>query len=148
MLSEMEHPFVIVLGKAGDRPYRKFVEYHMRRQSTEQLRIAGAGTTELLPQKVQDLTIEYIDVVNNELAYDKRFWDHADVKTAFGYIIQIAIRTLPIKDWIRSEKDAWQPKNHELAFNLFQLATLSFAYSASTQRKQRRFMSIRKGIFG
>lgn len=143
----MEHPLKILLVKSGDEPYRKFVEYHMRRQNTEKLRMAGVGAVELLPEKAQDLAIEYVDAVNNELGYDKRFWDHADVKTAFGFVIQIAIRTLPIDDWIRTEKDAYFPKNYELAFNLFQIATSNFAYSASTEQKQRKFMGIRKGIF-
>ena len=47
-----------------------------------------------------------------------------------------------------SVNEALEPSNHELAFGLFQICTLSFAYSASIQRKQRKFMGIRKGIFG
>lgn len=142
-----EHPLATLLKNARQKPYRKFVEHHLRRGSTEQLRLASVETMELLPESVQDLTIEYIDAVSNAIGYDKHFWDHADVGTAFGYVIQTAIKVLPIENWIKNEKDSYKPENHELAFNLFQIATLTFAYSASMNRKQREFMGVSKGLF-
>ena len=40
------------------------------------------------------------------------------------------------------------PKTVRRSDQLFQIATVSFAYSASLQRKQSKFMGIRKGILG
>jgi hypothetical protein len=142
-----EHPLVTILRNSGDKPYRKLVEHHMRQQSTDKLRLGCLGTVQMLPEGIQNLNIEFIDAVNNAFGYDNHFWDYADVKTAFGYIIQTAIQVLPIKNWISCEQDAYQPENYELALNLFQVATMNFAYSASTQRKQRKHMGIRKGFF-
>ena len=90
----------------------------------------------------------YIDVTNRQLAYDQEFWSRVTCREAFEAIIEIAIESMPIGDKVASVNEALEPSNHELAFGLFQICTLSFAYSASTQRKQRQFMGIRKGIFG
>ncbi|MBI4527199.1 MAG: hypothetical protein HY695_25685 [Deltaproteobacteria bacterium] len=57
-------------------------------------------------------------------------------------------QVLPLDNVIASIEDSLDPRNHELAFQLFQIPTLGFAYSASTQRKQQKFMGIRKGLFG
>ena len=69
-------------------------------------------------------------------------------REAFQAIIEIAVESLPIGDRVASANEALEPSNHELAFGLLQICTLGFAYSASTQRQQREFMGIRKGIFG
>lgn len=91
--------------------------------------------------------MEFIDAANFKFGYDAHFWRYADCKTAFGWIIQLAINELPLGDWMTAEIDAYKPENQELAFNLFQIVTLNFAYSASTNAKQRKFMGIRKGLF-
>ena len=106
------------------------------------------GTVEFLPEDAQKHVIEFIDAVNERIGYDQHFWKYGDVNTAFGFIIQEAIKTLNVGQWISAERDAYQPENHELAFNLFQIATLSFAYSASMDKKQRKFMGVRKGLLG
>jgi hypothetical protein len=105
------------------------------------------GTVEMLPEAAKTHVLEFIDSVNERMGYDRRFWAHGEVRTAFGYIIQEAIKILNVAEWISAERDAYEPDNHELAFNLFQIATLSFAYSASMNRKQRKFMGVRKGLF-
>jgi len=133
---------------AASQHYRDLVQHHLRKQSTEQLITGLMGTVELLPDKAQRHAMEFTDAVIDRIGYDQHFWRHADVKTAFGYVIQEAIKTLDISEWMSAEVDAYQDENHELAFNLFQIATLNFAYSASMDRKQRKFMGIRKGIFG
>ena len=58
-----------------------------------------------------------------------------------------AFEFLPISDRIKSIESSFEAKNQEIAFQIFQIAALSFAYSASTQKKQRKFMGIRKGLF-
>ena len=133
---------------AGQRPYRQLVEHHLRRKSVPDLQQAVIGETDLLPQQVRPFVMGYIDVTNRQLAYDQEFWSRVTCREAFEAIIEIAIESMPIGDKVASVNEALEPSNHELAFGLFQICTLSFAYSASTQRKQRQFMGIRKGIFG
>ena len=106
------------------------------------------GETELLPQHLRPSIVDYIDATNSRFGYDSEFWAQATCRQAFDEIINVAIEMLPLDSVIASIKDALNPKNHGLAFQLFQIPTLSFAYSASSQRKQRKFMGIRKGLFG
>ena len=136
------------LHNAGPKSYRELIQHHLRKQSTRQLQEGATGTVEFLPEPAQEHVIEFIDAVNERIGYDQHFWKYGDVKTAFGYIIQEAIKTLNVGQWLSAERDAYQPDNHELAFNLFQIATLSFAYSASMDKKQRKFMGVRKGLLG
>ena len=106
------------------------------------------GETLLLPENFQPFVMGYIDVVNARLARDKRFWDTATCRAAFEAIMEIAVDVFPLSGIIHCVEDALKPENDALAFQLLQIPTLSLAYSASTQRKQRRFMGIRKGFFG
>ena len=139
--------FAEFLRNAGPKPYRELIQHHLRDQSTQQMQAGMAGTIELLPEAAREHVTEYIDAVNGRIGYDHNFWMHADVKTAFGFIIQEAIKTLNVGQWLSAEKDAYQSENHELAFNLFQIPTLNFAYSAWMDKRQRKFMGIRKGFF-
>ena len=140
-------PVTNFLKGAGDKPYRKLVEYHIKRAHPERLRQAGKGEIDLLPVHLQPLSMEYIDGLNHRFANDKHFWKTASCQEAFALIIEAAMELLPIDQKITTLEDAFSPENQELAYGLFQIATLNFAYSASFQRKQRKFMGIRKGIF-
>ena len=53
-----------------------------------------------------------------------------------------AFEFLPINDRIKSIEASFGSENQEIAFQIFQITTLSFAYSASTQKKQQKFMGI------
>lgn len=135
------------LKHAGSKKYRDLIQHHIKKNSTQQIMLGASGTVEMLPEIAQVHVMEFIDAVNSRIGYDQNFWKHGDVKTAFGFIIQEAIKILDIGDWLKSERDAYKPENHELVFNLFQIATLNFAYSASQDKKQRKFMGIKKGFF-
>jgi hypothetical protein len=136
------------LSGASERPYRELVQYHIRRTATRELQKAVLGEAELLPHDLQGYVMSYIDAANLQFGYDRSFWAQATCREAFETIIKVAIAALPISDRISSVDKALEAKNHNLAFQLFQIPTLSFAYSASTQRKQRKLMGIRKGLFG
>jgi hypothetical protein len=136
------------LNGVGEKPYRELVQHHIKRTGTRELQKAVLGETGLLPQDLQEFAIAYIDATNSRFGYDHLFWTMATCREAFEAIIDVAIATLPISDRFVSVGEALEEKNHVLAFQLFQISTLSFAYSASTQRKQRKFMGIRKGLFG
>ena len=133
---------------AGDKPYRDLVAYHIKQQSVEKLQKAVIGESSLLPHNLQPLIESYIDAVNLKFGDDKGFWESATCQQAFEEIIDIAAQVFPLDGKISSVTDALKPENCELSFQLFQIPTMSFAYSASTQRKQRKFMGIRKGFFG
>jgi hypothetical protein len=145
---EMKDILSEFLKGAGDRPYRELIQHHLRKQSTKRLQEGVLGEISLLPKGLQSLMMDYIDVTNNRFSYDKNFWSKANCRQAFEQIITTAIDFLPIKDRISTIQAAFKPENQEIAFQLFQIPTLSFAYSASTQRAQRKFMGIRKGILG
>jgi hypothetical protein len=133
---------------AGDKLYRELIQYHIQKQSPSKLQESVLGETSLLSEELQTHIIAYIDVTNSRFSYDQAFWREANCKQAFETIIETAINFLPIKDRIPTIRAAYEPENQELAFQLFQIPTLSFAYSASTQKDQRKFMGIKKGIFG
>ena len=111
---------------AGQRPYRQLVEHHLRRKSVPDLQQAVIGETDLLPQQVRPFVMGYIDVTNRQLAYDQEFWSRVTCREAFEAIIEIAIESMPIGDKVASVNEALEPSNHELAFGLFQICTLSF----------------------
>lgn len=133
------------MDSAADQPYRALIQHHIKKQSASELQEAVLGETSLLPDELQSLVINYIDEINSYLTYDREFWKEANCRQAFEYIIKISIDLFKTK--IKSIEEAHEPKNQELSFPLFQIATLSIAYSASTQREQRKFMGIKKGIF-
>jgi hypothetical protein len=136
-----------LLIEGGDKPYRALVQYHMKRQSMKQLTEAMFGEVENLPEAFTPYVEKYIDVINENLVYDKKFWEEATVHDAFKEIIKISIVSFPIDNAISSPGDEMLPQNHELAMGLFQIPTMNFAYSASNDKQMRKFLGIKKGLF-
>jgi hypothetical protein len=136
------------LRDAGDRPYRELVEHHLRRGSERQLRDAAVGEVLLLPADLQPHATKYIDVVGERLGCDRAFWATATCRTALDRVVDAAFDSFPIPATIPSKVAIFEPEHQDLAFQFFQIGTLSIAYSASSQRAQRRFMGIRRGLFG
>lgn len=147
-MSTVQSQLMEFLNGASEKPYRQLVQYHIKKTPSQELQKAVLGETGMLPGNLQADIINYIDATNLQFGYDRSFWERATCREAFEEIIKVAIATLPISDRISSFEEALEARNHTLAFQLFQIPTLSFAYSASTQRKQRKFMGIRKGLFG
>ena len=135
------------LGTAANRPYRSLVEYHMRRQSIQQLAKAAMGETAMLPQEYQPEVMGYLDAVNAAVGYDARFWASASCDEAMKTVLRIADPIFRLHAQVDVE-DPIKSQFPNLAFQLFQIPTLNFAYSAAQDRRQRKFMGIRKGIFG
>lgn len=133
------------LSQAGERPYRDLVEHHIKKQTHHQLQKAVLGEVALLPEGWADLAESWIDRVNKQFGYDKKFWETATCEEAFHAVLGIATDHFRHRGLIDSAEDALLPQNHEQAFGLFQIATLSFAYSAALEPKQREFMGIGKG---
>ncbi len=130
------------------RPYREFIQHQIKEQSAAKLQNAVLLEVSNLPESFQDKAELYIDRVNKKLVHNKKFWVEANCHFAYKVIIDIAVKCFPVDKRIVSHEDFLKPENAELAFILFEIPTLSFAYLASTQRNQRKFMGIRKGLFG
>ena len=141
-------PVSYFLRGAGDRPYRELIQEQMRKLPTHKLQQAVLSEGSNLPEECRGMVMHYIDVANDRFGYDRTFWQTATCEDAFEAIIATAIEVFPISNRISSIPDALRPENQELAFQLFQIPTLSFAYSASTERALRKFIGIRKGLFG
>lgn len=132
------------LDGAANRPYRGLIQYHIRRQSTQQLLHAGIGERELLPEQHRGAVLVYIDAVNGAVGYDREFWATATCGEAMRVILRIADSSFELAGQI-CPGDPLASADQNLAFQLFQIPTLNFAYSASQDRRQRKFMGIRKG---
>lgn len=138
-----------ILRTAGSRPYRDFVEYHYRRHSAKHHREALFGEVALLPGPVKEGWESFTDYLRAYPGWDIPLWYEATVSEAFDKIVESAMLTLPLKGVIDSLSDARTPENHDLALGLFQIATLTFAISASLESDRRKFMGIKKkGLFG
>jgi DNA primase large subunit len=135
------------LDGAGDRPYKELVQAHIRKQSTSKLQQAVSWETSNLPKSISAQIESFIAAINERFAYDNDFWKEVTCLEAFTSFMLTAFEFLPINDRIKSIEASFESENQEIAFQIFQIATLSFAYSASTQKKQRKFMGIRKGLF-
>lgn len=135
------------LNGAGDRPFRELVQAHIRKQSTAKLHQAVLWEISNLPENISAKIESYIDAINERFGYDNEFWKEVTCLEAFASFMLTAFEFLPISDRIKSIESSFEAENQEIAFQIFQIVALSFAYSASTQKKQRKFMGIRKGLF-
>lgn len=135
------------LDGAGDMPFRNLVQALIGKLSTMKLSQFFIGEVLNLPRSMLPKLELYIDAINERFGYDKEFWEEVTCLDAFIKFMFIAFEFLPISDRIKSIESSFDVENQEIAFGIFQLTTLSFAHSASTQKKQRKFMGIRKGFF-
>jgi hypothetical protein len=137
-----------LLDRAGDSPYRDLIQHHIRKQSFKQLGQGLLGTAALLPENMQAKVADYIDRINQSLGYDQEFWRQATVKYALDRMIGgIAPFVFPLEDAPNFHLRVIRGEDAELAFNIFQIATLNFAASACQTPAQRKFMGIKKGWF-
>ncbi len=120
---------------SGSR-YAQLVERHLYRQTPAQRMAGVAGTVRLLPAPIQPLVEGFIDRWN-ERAYDAAFWSR-DTAAVFDEIIADGRRLLA---------SASVDQDDETLFNLFNIITLSFAYSAHDQPKMRKFMGLKTAGF-
>lgn len=130
------------LADAGDRPYRELIRHHIDRQSKSQLQAAGAGELESLGPEMKARGIDFVDDLNSALARDRDFWKTATCRGAYERVVAVANRTFG-RD---ADPERLLETDPSLAWCLFQISTISFAYSASDQRAQQRFMGIARGV--
>ena len=140
-----ETPSFDFIDEFWDVFYRKLIEFHVRKHSTKFLSDACMGETMLLPKRFQEKMADYIDEVNKKIC-TTYYWETTDCTQAFFDILEIAIELFEINNIMDTSNDTFRPENQKLAFSLFWIPTLNIASSASQDRKQRKFMGIRKGV--
>jgi hypothetical protein len=123
-------------GFRGKR-YAELIQHHINQFNDKQLLESCVGTTQLLPEDAQAVVTNAIDDWNAE-AYKPEFW-RLDCAYVFDWIIRDMTERLA--------KVSISPDG-EILFNAFQVITMNYAVYASRQRSMRKFMGIRKGIFG
>jgi hypothetical protein len=113
------------------QPYAELIRHHIRRQTTQHLHDGGLDTIGFLPSIVRPLVGSFIDAWNLRI-YDREFW-RTDCATVLDAIVEDARNRLIA---------AQAPTDDETLFNMFQIVTLNFAWSASDQPKFRKFIGI------
>lgn len=114
------------------KPFNQLIKYHLKRQKDKRiLREAVNDTIAMLPESAFEIAIGFIDIWNDR-GYDKSLWSK-DTSEVFLAIVEDARSLL---------SSAGIPIDDETLFNMFQIVVLSYAYSASDQRKMRKFIGI------
>lgn len=111
--------------------YAELIQHHLERQTPEERRRGLEGTRSLLPTRVQPAVEGFIDRWN-ERAFDAAFWqrDTVDVMDAIVSDARALLASLDV------------PAEDETLFNVFNIVTMSYAYSAADQPKMRAFMGL------
>jgi hypothetical protein len=150
------------LEDGGEKPYRKLVEYDLRRTpNIEHIMLAVSGEWKMQPEKIsKEKQLEFIDTCNKEFDHDASFWSKESCRSAFGKIMLIAVPELDLQDWIIDPENFWvnfevgevdtkyiKEEKQEASFGLFHIVTQNFTYSAYQNKNIRKFMGIRKSFF-
>jgi hypothetical protein len=123
------------------------VEYHVRHQSKAQLLTASVGEVDLLPLELKPLAERFIDLANERILTDRVFWQTVTCQGAVDTIISLANEHFGISLPVPADPKTLSGVEQEIAFGIFQIATLTFAYHAVEQKPVRELMGIRKGLF-
>ena len=130
------------LHDAGERPFRELVHHHLERQSAAQMRQAVQGEVAALPKDLQPMVESYIDELNEQLLARHEFWQESTCRGAVNAILGIANKHLDLPFELPVDTENMSRLDQELAHGLFQVAPLSFAYTAVDQPAARKFMGI------
>jgi len=133
------HQFLL---ESGERPYRELVQYHCQRQSATQLRDAGMGEASLLPKALQPLVESYYDELNERLLPRRDLWQKSTCREAVNAVLALCNEHFGLSFVLPVDAAKMSGVDQELAFGLFQTATLSFGYTAVDQSAAREFMGI------
>lgn len=104
------------------------------------------GETALLPAPLQPAVMSFIDLLNSELLPSQEFWQTATCVDAVNAILEQSNEHFGLDFSIPVDTSVMSGVEQELAFGLFQIATVSFASTAAGQSKAREFMGIRKSF--
>ena len=127
---------------AGERPFRELVRHHLERQSATQMRQAVMGEASALPKELQPMIESYIDELNEQLLPRREFWQKSTCRDAVNAVLDLCNEHLGLSFELPVDAAKMSGVEQELAVELFQIATLSFAYSAVDQPAARKLMGI------
>ena len=140
-------PVSYFLAGAGYSPYRELIQRYVKRKSSSRLQDAFEAEESLLPSHLRGLVGAYVHSLSLRFAQDRSYWKTASCRDAFETVIEVAMEMLPLETMIATKEDAFRKENQSLAYKLFKIANLSFAYLASMQPKQRKLMGIHNNLF-
>ena len=115
---------------AGERPLRELVRQHVKRQSATQLRAGVMGEVSVLPQEMQPMVESCIDKLNEQVMTHHEFWQKSTCRDAVNVVLGLSNEHLGLSFELPVDPATMSRAEQELAFNLFQIATLNFAYNA------------------
>ncbi len=111
--------------------YAELVEYHLKQQNQDDRIRAIESTTAMLRPSVRRLVMRFIDQ-QNARALDRDFWQK-DCASVLDEVTADAKRLV---------ETTGEHVDDETLFNLFNIITMNYAYSAWSQPKMREFMGI------
>lgn len=145
------------MASAATKPYRDLVQHHVKRQSAEHLRNSGVGEVRVLSQydigtDPRAFTVSFIDYLNQAM-FDQNepspLWS-MNCRDAFDYIMALAAshaggKLADILEALRLESKITQDQfiAHEVAFSVFQIATVTFAHNAALSAEVSAFIGIK-----
>jgi hypothetical protein len=111
------------------RRFGELVLYHVKRQSLSEITKGVMWTISLLPEPLQGLSEEWIDL-NNQYGLNEEFWrsDCGDV------CLSIIERAKQFSSTAGTKAD------RNTLLNLFQIVVLSFAYTAHREQSSKAFI--------
>ena len=127
---------------AGERPFRELVRRHLERQSATQMRQAVMDEASALPKELQPMVESYIDELNEQLLPRCEFWQKSTCRDAVNAVLDLCNEHLGLSFELPVDAAKMSGVEQELAVELFQIATLNFAYIAVDQPSARNFMGI------
>lgn len=111
--------------------YADLVAHHIKRQRQREIYHGILGTIELLPGTLQSVTKIFVERWNTQ-AYDGMLWNR-DTAEVFDEILDDAKKFAASHGVIADD---------DTLFNLFNIVTLNYAYSAYDQPEMQAFMGI------
>ena len=127
-------------GRAATISRADSIQHHVERDNAAHLATAVRGEVELLPDPLKSRAERFVDAVNERLLPNGRFWQTATCQDAVNKILELANQHFGLSLRVPVNPDLMSGVDQELAFGLFQIATLSVSYNASTQKEVRRFI--------
>jgi hypothetical protein len=148
-------PLAKFMAQAGTEPYRDLIKHHIQRQSTQQMMKGVYGESELLsrhdlelPYSFTETFIDYLNVVLLAPSPPSVFWT-MNCREAFRVLREMAtehaggkLAAMLNRLTVGAESTPDDLIAHEVAFSVFQIATLNFAYNSSLDRRVRKHIGI------
>jgi hypothetical protein len=133
-------------------PYREVIEKFVKKSNEQKVLLAYQFEVESFPKSTQkDLTISdenlfFFDL--GDVFKDSKWWEKVSVVDAMLYFLSVAKLRIPYftKNYQSFPKKLTQKQKNEM-FSLYQICTVYISWNAMREKKLRKIMGIKKGIF-